>query len=224
MIKKGVFISFCWDDRTLTKRIHDAVKKTRHLYPIVITNPERANAQQWNPDKVAHGIVECSYFIPIISEKAVSSQWVNQEIGYAAALERPIFPVVQQKLVDERKLKGWVNSERDQPYRFDIHEEPKKARRHFRNAYKPLLEHLDKKASELVYSELSDRDRLELEKGKLAFYHEGKEKGAFLILGDFAYPVASMQVFNALKVLLKKETQVEKSEIDKLKQGQLIKL
>lgn len=225
MIKKGVFISFCWDNRDLTKRVYSAVNKTRHLYPIVITNPERANAQLWNPEKVALGIKECSFFISIISELSLNSQWVNQEIGFAAALERPIYSIVQQNLVDAKKLKGWVNSERDQPYRYDLHEDSKVARRLFRNAYKPLLENLDEQASILVLSDLTDPDKLKLKNGTLVFHGNGNSKAAFLQLDNIIYPIADMTAFLSLKSIVsnKKEKHVDKSDIDKLKRGQLIK-
>jgi len=225
MIKRGVFISFCWDNRDLTSRVHDAIKKTRYLYPIVITNPERANAQLWSPEKVALGIIECSFFIPIISELSLNNQWVNQEIGYAAASGRPIYPIVQQVLVDEKKLKGWVNTERDQPYRFDLHEDPKAARRLFRNAYNPILEHLDQLASTLTLASLTNQDKLKLKKGILVIHGNGRSSSAYLKLDDYAYPIADKKVFNALKGMIsnRKVEQLAREVIDRMKQGQLIK-
>lgn len=225
MIKRGVFISFSWDNRDLTGRIHNAVKKAHHLYPIVITNRERANAQLWNPEKVALGIKECSFFVPIISEISLNNQWVNQEIGFAAALKKPIYPIVQQMLVDKKKLKGWVNPERDQPYRFELHEDPKTARRLFRDAYKPLLKHLDEQASVLTLSNLTDQDKSKLKNGILVFHGNGIASSAYLLLDDYAYPIADMEVFKSLRGMVsnKKEKQLDKEDIDNLTRGQLIK-
>lgn len=42
---------------------------------------------------VQEAIEFCECFLVILTEKSVKSQWVNQEIGYACALEKTIIPV-----------------------------------------------------------------------------------------------------------------------------------
>lgn len=224
MIKKGVFVSFCWDDLDLMKRVCKAIERNQYLYPIVVTNPERADSQLWNPDKVGKGIVECSFFVPIISTKSLNNQWVNQEIGFAAALQKSIYPIVQQDLVDDRKLKGWVNPERDQPYRFRLSEDTNKSRELFRKAYQPLIGHLATLNKKLVFSNLLESQKQTLKGGKLVFCQESGRRSAFLILNDYAYPIASSVMYNTLKYFLsqKQENIVEKDVIDKKNKGQLI--
>jgi hypothetical protein len=224
MIKKGVFISFCWDDLDLMNRVCKAIERNQYLYPIVVTNPERADSQLWNPDKVGKGIVECSFFVPIISSNSLNNQWVNQQIGFAAALKKGIYPLVQQDLVDDRKLKGWVNPERDQPYRFKWSDDVRKSRKFFREAYKPLIEHLATLNETLVFSNLLDSQKQTLKGGKLVFYQENGGQRAFLILHNYAYPIASGEMYSALKGFLsqKKDERVEKDVIDKLIKGQSI--
>lgn len=225
MIKKGVFISFCWEDLDLMNRVYKAIEKNQYLDPIVVTNPERADSQLWNPDKVAKGIVECAFFDPIITAKSLNNQWVNQEIGFAAALKKGIYPLVQQDLVDDRKLRGWVNQERDQPYRFKLDEDAKKSRKLFREAYQPLIEHLADSNKILLFSELHDSQKQTFKNGKLVFYKENHAQSAFLIVNNVAYPIDSVDAYRTLKVFLsqKQEHLYEKDVIDQMNKGQLIK-
>src|SRR6185437_11705004 len=68
-------------------------------------------------EKVKTGIFECDYFIPILTRNSISTQWVNQEIGFATAINRKIIPIVERQLID--KLKGFIHKQLDLSYLFE---------------------------------------------------------------------------------------------------------
>lgn len=61
--------------------------------------------------KVKENIQESNCFVPFLTKNSVSSQWVNQEIGYAIGTshELGIYPVVEKGL----EIKGFINKSKE---------------------------------------------------------------------------------------------------------------
>ena len=49
-------------------------------------------------------IAESPYFVLLLTRKARKSEWVNQEIGYAVALQKDIIPIVETSPVRRRRI------------------------------------------------------------------------------------------------------------------------
>ena len=70
-------------------------------------------------DKVIYYLKNSTFFIPIFSIGSYTTQWINQEVGFAKALKNInnqiiIIPVIQEEFLDsEHKLKGFINIGRD---------------------------------------------------------------------------------------------------------------
>jgi hypothetical protein len=106
---------------------------------------------KYNPDKVTTGIISCKYFVPIITSDSISSQWVNQEIGYAFGTNKNVYPLVENKLINS--LKGLVNDDRDLPYTFIRYgDNPSKSQNSFRAACKNLISDIVKNNTILLDS------------------------------------------------------------------------
>lgn len=139
--KMKVFISFCEADRRLMKNLKNALNKSELLRSIVIED-KREGAKNL-PDLIIKGINESDFFITILSEASITTQWVNQELGYAISRqnELEIVPIVQTTII--HKLKGFINSNKQLAYQFSISGDEKKDRKIFRNAYKELISYLE---------------------------------------------------------------------------------
>ena len=93
-LELSVFISYSREnDRVVTGLLAQALSKQgfktlldRRLYPGAnITNT------------ICKQISEAHAVILVLSEKSISSPWVNQELGYARALDKPIIPIQIEK-------------------------------------------------------------------------------------------------------------------------------
>ncbi|MCP4763229.1 MAG: hypothetical protein GY870_15760 [archaeon] len=86
------------------------VNATTSLVPIVIADRRKALVPLTK--KVEDGINESQIFVPILTKKSISSQWVNQEIGYASALpDIKIMPIIDNSIIDD--LKGFIHKQVD---------------------------------------------------------------------------------------------------------------
>ncbi|GEM_PF-1758766 len=184
-------------------RLRIALNKSERLAPLVITTNERANAQLYNTEKVAKGIEECRYFVPILTRNSYQNQWVNQEIGYAAGKSKPIYPLIENQLLHDRLLKGWIHTERDLPYRFNIFEDnERKSRRSYReDGYKPLISHLENSSQFIIFNELSDFHKEEIKNSEINLNtHRTK---AYMRLKGLVYPLADEETYINLKKFIK---------------------
>jgi hypothetical protein len=91
-------------------------------------------------EKVINGINEADYVIPILTKKSITTQWINQEIGFAQAKGKKIKPIVDQQIM--AKLRGFIHSQIDLPYNYKSHSDQKKERKAFRKCCDILLEDL----------------------------------------------------------------------------------
>jgi len=122
-MKTKIFISYLNDpDNKKMQMLSDAINRIDYLSSVVIAN--RRDALIPLTSKVAKGINECEILIPILTQSSISSQWVNQEIGFASALERRIIPIVETAIING--LKGFIHKQVDLAYTYDSFPENKR--------------------------------------------------------------------------------------------------
>src|SRR5687767_11563027 len=109
MSKKTIFISYSDQDNNKMRSLERVIKNGGQFTPTIIADNRQALVQL--TEKVSSGILTCDYFIPIITRKSVATQWLNQEIGFAAATKRRIIPIVEYQLIN--KLKGFIHKQLD---------------------------------------------------------------------------------------------------------------
>jgi len=136
-----IFISFSNEDRKKLDCLSNALKKSVHRFqPIIID--KRANPGKPLSDKVKEGIQETPFFISILTKSSFKTQWINQELGYAVANDRNIYPIVERSILND--LKGFIHNQIDLPFIFDG--DPLNSRKEaqsFMKCYKELLRHLE---------------------------------------------------------------------------------
>ncbi len=139
--KKKVFISFCEPDRKMMTNLKNALKKSELLQPIVIEDKREGTKDL--SDLIIKGINESNYYISILSKVSMTTQWVNQELGYAISRngKLEIIPIVESTIIHD--LKGFINSTKQLPYQFKISGDDKKDRKSFRDTYKEVITYIE---------------------------------------------------------------------------------
>lgn len=140
-MKTKIFLSYSESDKNKLKAVRNAInKRWEGLDPIVVA--ERRKVGQNLADKVKECILEADCLMPILTRKSIDSQWVNQEIGFAEAMKRPIIPLVEKSLFD--KLKGFIHKQMDLPFAFTGFESDlKKEAQSFRKCYVSALGYIE---------------------------------------------------------------------------------
>jgi hypothetical protein len=118
MAKKVIFVSYSDLDNNKMRCVERVIIKAGKFSPRIIADNRQALVQL--SEKVSKGIIECDYFVPIITRRSISTQWLNQEIGYAVAIKKRIIPIVEGELID--KLKGFIHKQLDLSYSFEASE------------------------------------------------------------------------------------------------------
>jgi hypothetical protein len=113
-MKYGIFVSYSDFDKDKVDLIVDELKGNTMFEPIVIS--ENREALKPLAQKVANGILQAKVLLPILTKKSIKTQWINQEIGFATALNKKIMPIVESNLID--KLKGFIHKQIDLPYNY----------------------------------------------------------------------------------------------------------
>jgi hypothetical protein len=113
-MEKRIFISYSDKDKSKMRSLEKKLLKTSTLKPIIIA--DKRESMLFLTDKVIRGIHEADFVIPILTEKSMLTQWINQEIGYAKAQGKQIKPIVEQQIMHD--LRGFINSQIDIPYNF----------------------------------------------------------------------------------------------------------
>lgn len=85
-----VFISYSKSDSEFAEMIYDAVSKL-DLQCYAFTKTRNFGSRINNT--TLSNIQCCKYFIVILTQNGIRSQWVNQEIGVAYALNKNIIPI-----------------------------------------------------------------------------------------------------------------------------------
>ena len=117
-MKKKIFISYSDNDRNKMRSVERLINSTDTFTPIIIADNRQILLQL--SEKVKTGIFECYYFIPILTRNSITTQWVNQEIGFATAINRKTIPIVEKQIIDT--LKGFIHKQLDLSYLFEGNE------------------------------------------------------------------------------------------------------
>jgi hypothetical protein len=142
-MKKNVFISFTEIDRSLMARLKKVIEKSSLITPVVIEEKKRGALALSN--LVSDGILESNYFVPILTSNSITSQWVNQEIGFAQANigKIEIVPIVEAEIINS--LKGFVNNQIQLKHNYKSNEDKKKERINYRKCISGVVDYLENK-------------------------------------------------------------------------------
>lgn len=142
-MKYRVFISYSNDDRSKVDLIVSELSGSKLFEPIVIA----FDREVLKPlaDKVSEGIKNSEVIIPILTEKSINTQWINQEIGYATALDKKVVPIVEKNVID--RLKGFVHKQIDLPYSYTSYQSKATENKEFKKELKQLLNDLESEYS-----------------------------------------------------------------------------
>ena len=103
----GVFISHSGEDMDLVKPLHDSLSRIVEIAPYVAEYYPKPGLDVKH--KIATDLKDSYCVIVLLTRSGVSSQWVNQEIGYAYALPpfpRLIIPIVEEGILIRGFLEG----------------------------------------------------------------------------------------------------------------------
>lgn len=136
-----IFISYSDKDKKKMDAVEKAINDSLiDIHPIVVAKDKKPGIPL--SDKVRDAIIECDILIPIITKSSILNQWVNQEIGFAFAKEKKIFPIIDKNLLKE--LKGFIHSNLDIPFSFETESISKyKESYNFRKSYMDLLLYIE---------------------------------------------------------------------------------
>jgi hypothetical protein len=137
---KSIFISYSNDDKTKMQSLCRFIRKKGKFQTVVVAN--RRNSGMALSDKVAKNILSSDILIPILTQNSIQNQWVNQEIGFATALNRTIIPLVDNAIMDA--LKGFITKYIDLCYSFQTDQKSRlRDRILFSNCYRKLFDDLE---------------------------------------------------------------------------------
>ncbi len=111
---KSIFISYSDADRNKMRSFERQINKTTDLKAIIIADNRQAT--KLLSEKVKSGIIECDYFAPILTRSSIATQWINQEIGFATGINKPMYPIVEESIMSN--LRGFIHKQVDLPYSF----------------------------------------------------------------------------------------------------------
>jgi len=95
------FISHSTKDRNLVLSISNNLKATGISVYLAEEDPQPGMNL---PQKIVNNIKSADCMIVVLTDPGIRSQFVNQEIGVAKAVNRPIIPMVEKKV--KGKIKG----------------------------------------------------------------------------------------------------------------------
>lgn len=136
-IQKKIFVSYSDLDRKKMRVLEKIIRKSPFL-PIIIADNREAMISL--SDKIIEGIESADYIIPILTSASISTQWINQEIGYSKARGKQIMPIVEREVMT--KLRGFIHSQLDLSYNFALDSDKAKERLSFRKCCDKLVDDL----------------------------------------------------------------------------------
>jgi type I site-specific restriction endonuclease len=92
-------------------------------------------------DKVIRGLHDSEIVIPILTSQSISTQWINQEIGFAQAKDKKIIPIVEKEVIDS--LKGFIHKQADLSYSYNRNSRIGQENKAFINCFRLLLADLE---------------------------------------------------------------------------------
>lgn len=107
-----VFISHASKEADLANRFADILNSIG--LPAFVYGRFRLGGQN-RFDVIRNRITECPYFVLLLTKSARSSQWVNQEIGFAAAKDKVIIPLTVVSPTRGRRLSYFGFAELNDP-------------------------------------------------------------------------------------------------------------
>lgn len=107
-----VFVSHASKDRDTASRL-SAILDSIDLAAFVYEDYQVAGQNRF--EVIRNRITECPYFVLLLTRSARASQWVNQEIGFAAAMEKVIIPLVEVTAVRGRRIPHYGFAELSDP-------------------------------------------------------------------------------------------------------------
>ena len=148
-MKHGIFISYSDFDKDKVELIVNELEGNTKFFPIVIAS----NREALKPlaQKVADGIIKAKIILPILTKNSIPTQWINQEIGFATALNKRIMPVVESDLID--KLKGFIHKQIDLPYNYLPNTNKATEHKDFIKQVRNLLSDLEEEFQKLITAE-----------------------------------------------------------------------
>jgi hypothetical protein len=87
--KIRIFISYSHEDKELVLKLEE-ILKANGLEPLWT---EKLSGGSGFDDQIKIFIEHAHVFMPVLTKKSIARGWVHQEIGYAVALNFPVFPV-----------------------------------------------------------------------------------------------------------------------------------
>lgn len=221
-MKHGIFISYSDLDRQKVQLFERELIGNNNFTPKIIAFDREALKPL--AQKVADGIIESEVIVPIITSNSISTQWINQEIGFASALKKKIMPIVDISIISE--LKGFIHKQIDLPYGYNPHANKAIENKDFVKQVRNLLSDLDKVYNTLVsvkpsvqktdfenILEQADRrnEELNFQKHRKQFLssHEGIKAANNEVMNIFTEIESKMQKLQEKKVFCSHEKSVQ---------------
>ena len=101
MAQFNVFLSYSESDLALIERIKNILNRIQISVYSYTHYPEYG---EYIPEIIKKNIRDSEYFVVLLTQAGIESQWVNQEIGMAFELNMLIIPIIQIEV----KSKGFV--------------------------------------------------------------------------------------------------------------------
>lgn len=135
-----VFISYSNDDKNKMVALERSIERCFDNIETIVVSRKISPGVPLS-EKVKTSIEECDVLIPILTNKSLINQWVNQEIGYAVAKNKDIFPIVESDIIGN--LKGFIHNQIDIPFSFKGNRDnSRKESYSYRKCYLNLLKYL----------------------------------------------------------------------------------
>jgi hypothetical protein len=114
-----IFFSHGEEDWDFVKRVFDILDRMSISCYAYEYFPEYGD---YIPEIIKRNIKDCRTFIVLLTQNSVQSQWVNQEVGMAFALDRLIIPIVERGVETKGfvELRQRIDYDRNIP-KLDVH-------------------------------------------------------------------------------------------------------
>lgn len=123
MNKIKIFISYCVEDNDKMEFIKNLINQSEKLEAVVVL--QEKSDLSFTSDKVAASLKKSDIFLPILTSKSISNQWVNQETGFVFGNNKfkteNIKPIIEKKIMAE--LKGFITANNDLNYKYKDNED-----------------------------------------------------------------------------------------------------
>lgn len=116
-----LFISFAAEDLKKMETLKRSMKKELGAECEVVIVSERKDPGKPLTVKVINALNESHFFVPILTKNSINNQWVNQEIGFATALDNNARNITRLPIVDSHimgSLKGFIHKQLDLSFNF----------------------------------------------------------------------------------------------------------